>query len=386
MADRQPPNPDPNPGQGNPGAPTPRPVPVPQTQTKPKPTAPDATAKARDRLIQSFRIFGFEEFARSHGMDIELSQNVTTSLVALYADVITSMWNTGFSQIDPVAVANIPGQAALLARNYIHSWMIDLYSSVRMAVQKKDAPIFIANFQTDIGFTGLKYDSFLNYLAAMLHPVQCNASLEETLYIWTFDLDTARADGNWFNLANVAAGDLTARRQNAIVDTFSRSKQVPMSLPKTGTSTGSGATLLDFYPRPADEENTKAYSWLNMTDNFTDTDLVIMFVIGQDFHATRLGPRFEFKTFIQADRNNFVAPFTAGNIIIEDTQQDNHVRGFHRDAHGAEVQDYANARDQAAEVATLYKREFWFYRKMHIQEMTLYSRQVNHMQIVKSTV
>lgn len=363
-----------------------RPRPVPQQQDKPKPPEPNAIAKVRDVLHRHFRITGFESFTRGTARAILLNQQVLGRLVNLFADVFHSMWNSGFSQIDPVAAVSVAAQCQLLARNYIHSWMIDLYSSVRLAVQKKSPAIFLAHFAQDIGFTGLKFDPFLTQLAAMLHPVQCNSSLEETLYTWRFDLDQARQHNNWFNIPNVAVNDLSIRRQNAIVDTLIRSKQVSMSAPKTGTTTGSGSTLLDFYPRNPNAEPVYGLSWLNLTDNFSDTDLAIMFIIARDFHANRLGPRFVFESFHEAVRNAAVAPYPAANIEEEDTYEDNAVRGFHVDADGNEVADYRDARGQDAEVATLYFRTFWFYRKMHLVDIDATMRQSSLMMIVKSGV
>jgi hypothetical protein len=159
-----------------------------------------------------------------------------------------------------------------------------------------------------------------------------------------------------------------------------------MSAPKTGTTTGSGSTLIDFYPRDPNAEPVYGLSWLNLTDNFSDTDLAIMFIVARNFHADRLGPRFVFESFQQAVRDAFVAPYPAANIEEEDTQEENAVRGFHVDADGNEVANYRDARAQNAEVATLYRRTFWFYRKMHLADIDANMRQSSFMMIVKSGV
>jgi len=363
------------------------PVPTPVTRNS-NTSAPrvqaNAITKCRDTLMKDFRIIGTETNVRSTVRTIEVSEGFKTNLIDLYAFAFRSLWNCGFNNIDPVQATNANAQCALLARNYIHAWFIELYASTRSAVQKKDSTVFVAQFQANLGSSGLKFDTFLNKLFAMMHPVQCNNSLEETLFVYTFDVDTTRQYGNIFNLPNVTTNDLTVRRQNQIIDTLTRTKQVPMSLPATGTSLGSAATLLEFYP--AEQNNkTEALSWLNQTDNFNDTDVAAMYIIGTDIPAHRLAPQYDYESFIEDERNASVCPFESANErIINNETPAEHVRGFHVDRNNNEVATYADAADQSGEVSRIYSRNIFCYRKKHLDHIENRTREIEFIKIVKS--
>jgi hypothetical protein len=351
------------------------PVPRPDQNQARRPPAPTGLDHARDLLMNTDRVILFGQYTRNFGRARTLAQAFTTSVCDIYATLFRSMWNCGFSSIVPnIQAANIRNQCTIYARNYVHNLLIDTYNDVREVALKENPDIALAHYLPVIGKTGHKYDAFARELFNLLHPVTCNNALEETLVYVDFNIDTTRDHGNWFNLADVADGDLTQDYTYAIFDTLDRAKTVTMSNVQFGTARGSGASLIDFYPRD-NNAKAEAYTWLNMDNNYNDKQLTVMYIIAQDLFTDRFGPRFEHDLVATPeDRNLLEPPFYAEIIFNEDETLTNQLRAFHVNSDGREVQNYEQARTQEVEVIPMYRRTHFMYRKKVLQEINEINR------------
>lgn len=293
------------------------------------------------------------------------------------------MWNSGFNSIiTNVAQAGIQNQCESYAKNYIHNFLIDLYSAIRQVALNQAPDIAGQCYDAEIGRTGHKYDPFLRGLFNLMHPVLCNNALEESLVFINMNYDRTRQHNNWFNLADIAEHDLDMSRTFAIFDTLDRSKQVTMSSLQFGTTRGSGAALIDFYPRVGDK--THAFTWLNMDNNYNDNDLTLMYIVAQDLFEQRFGPRYVFNDQrTEGDRDDLEPPFYAEIIVNEDDPVPNAMRPYHVNQRGDEVESYADARTQAVEVVTMYSRTVFFYRKLVLQTINPLDRYNAFKQIVE---
>jgi hypothetical protein len=357
----------------------PRPVPMPLAKSDRTPHQLPI-GKIRDSLTIQGRLTSIERNPRGSVQTAVINPAVYASICENYVPLFHSYWNQGFSQLEQSQPAQAEQKIEIYAKNYLHSFLIDLYSSVRRSVSSKDIPTFIDHFDEDIGTTGNRYDSFLTALFPMLHPVQQSGSLEESLHIWTFDLDKTRPHDNWFNIPNVRAGDLTFSRQRGVISVLERAKDIELYSPPIGTSLGCGSTLLDFYPLAAP---TMAVSWLNQDNNYPDTNLVIMFIINTSFSELKLGPRYTTLIFPTPQlRDQEEPPFPSGVIEIEDTTHPNWLHAYHVGVNKERVDTYAAAREQQVEVINGYSRTFWYYRKVVIDHSDPFIRLNSFKQLV----
>jgi hypothetical protein len=305
----------PTPSAPAPPAPAPRPAPMPKSGPS---VDSGNTGRARDVLNNAGRIDNFKTIPRLACETIQFANPFITRLTELAEFLIRQVWNQGANSIDPLAAgaAAANAQISRLARNFVHHWFIDLYVGIRNSVQSLDPAIHLVNFNTELGSTGQGYPPLFSTLYSMLMPTVSNRATAEVCYIPTWDFDSARAHSNWFNIPNMAANDVSARRFGALIDVFKRSKSVNITQLKVGTKFGSGAIFLDFWPIG---NINHANSWLYMDNNFNDMDLTVMYIIGCDIFDQRLGPHHTFlPTHDQNIRDAYALPYIAGFTETED--------------------------------------------------------------------
>jgi len=311
------------------GPPGPHPVPAPNPVPRPAPGPPvprldsGFPGKARDMLNNADRITNFKEIPRMTCEEALINTDFTDRLVDIISFLINQIWNQGANGIDVIAAgnANQINQIARLARCFVHFFYLDLYTGIRDSTKMLDPTILAAFFPVDLGVTGQPYPTFFSLIYSMLMPIIANRGLAEVCYIPRFDFDYARAHNNWFNIANIAANDINVRRFGALIDVFKRSKSLACIPLKTGTKFGSGASLLDFWPIGP---MTHANSWLYMDNNFNDTDLTVMYILGTDIFHHRYGPFYVHPpTPDENTRNGYTLPYYAGVVENGDTTTPN---------------------------------------------------------------
>jgi hypothetical protein len=343
--------------------PPPRPAPAPRPAPTPVPgpsTGPGNPGKARDILNNASRIDNFKTIPRLVCETILFSNDFITRLVVLAEFLIRQVWNQGANSIDPIAAgaAAANAQIAVLARNLIHHWFIDLYVGIRNSVQSLDPIIAQTNFVAELGNTGHGYPPFFSALYSMLMPTVSNRGTAEICYVPTWDFDLTRTHSNWFDIANMAANNVNARRFSALIDVFKRSKSVVITSLKVGTKHGSGSIFLDFWPL---NNIDHANSWLYMDNNFNDMDLTVMYIIGLDIFADRLGPHFTFvPTHDQNTRDEQTTSYYAGFIENEDDVN----------AAGEYIDDSVNPHVVAH--GNLYSRTTWAYTSRVLRNIDAY--------------
>jgi len=256
-----------------------------------QPSAPQLLATTISSLKNASEFLNENQkimFFKSHYLkyrryaDLNL-QNIFNSLVGLYSNLIKSQYHR-FKRLFDSLCDQVHGVAnwTVLARIYVSTWFVDLYVSIREAVQKLSSVAFNEFYHHELIHCSLEYDEFLVALNAAIKPTHVQWASEDALYI-----PLLSRNPNWnAQTANpFAIQDFSYNIDvfYAIIEMM-KSEKIWRITNLSSNTLGRPSWLFDWHA------NDIACAWFPPDGNFNYEDVTVSYIVGVAC-TPKLGPR-----------------------------------------------------------------------------------------------
>ncbi|QRG29178.1 putative CP [Alloteropsis cryptic virus 1] len=240
----------------------------------------NSTSRATEFLVENSKIQLYRSHYLKYRRYYKLKlQEMFDSLVELYSGIFKQYYHRFKRMAETYAIGQASGQNVTpwrnIAINYVSTWFLDLYVSIREAVMKISSLAFNEHYHHQRVYVSDVYDDYLIQLNAAIRPTHLQLIPEDTLAIPIFkEKKTSNDVIDWSNTNPFGIKGFSHELDffYSTIEALKTEKSWKMSSITTNTL-GTPAWLFDWH-------EGHVCAWFPADSNYTMDDVTIAYIVG----------------------------------------------------------------------------------------------------------